>query len=177
MEMPMAKDETKTHPLQFTRYLALIAVVFSALASLLMFFAGAQKTIKAFRTFFFHEPLFEDAPAHLDLTDQTMIFVLQAMDTFLIALVLLIFSFGVFNLFIAQIKAPKNLPGAPWAQITTIEGLKKALVEVVLVVLAVLFLWELLLLEDEATWNVLVAPIGIVLLAAALRLVNWHRAE
>ena len=49
--------------------------------------------------------------------------------------------------------------------------------EVIIVVLAVLFLWELLLLEEEATWNVLVAPIGIVLLAAAIKLIDWRRPD
>ncbi len=51
------------------------------------------------------------------------------------------------------------------------------LVEVIIVILAVLFLWELLLLEEAATWNVLVVPIGIVLLAAAVRLVDWRRSD
>ncbi len=96
------------------------------------------------------------------------------MDAFLIALVLLIFSFGVYKLFIAEIKTPKNLPGAPWAQITSIEGLKKVLVEVILVILVVLFLWEVVYLEADASWNVLVLPLSIVLIAAALKLVDWR---
>ncbi len=139
-----------------------------------MFLNGAWKSLKAFQAFFLARPLITDAPAHLDFSDQAMVAVLQSMDAFLIGLVFLIFSFGVF---IAEIKAPKTLAGAPWAQITSIERLKQVLVEVIIVVLAVLFLWELLLLEEDATWNVLAAPIGIVLLAAALRLVDWRRSD
>lgn len=172
----MAKKEPRAHPFEKARYLALIVVVFSLLEALLMFLNGAWKSIKAFRAFFFEESLIADAPEHLDFADQAMISVLQSMDAFLIGLVLLIFSFGVYNLFIAEIKAPQTLAGAQWAQITSIEHLKQVLVEVIIVVLAVLFLWELLLLE-EATWNVLVAPIGIVLLAAALKLVDWRRSD
>ena len=141
-----------------------------------MFLAGAEKSIKAIRIFFLGETLSADPPppAHLDSGDQALVAVLQSMDAFLIALVLLIFSFGVYKLFIAEIKTPKNLPGAPWAQITSIEGLKKVLVEVILVILAVLFLWEVVYLEAEASWSVLVLPISIVLLAAALKLVDWR---
>lgn len=172
----MAQRELKTLPIEPLRYLSLIAVVFSLLGSALMFLAGAEKSIKAIRIFFLGETLSADppSPAHLDSGDQALVAVLQSMDAFLIALVLLIFSFGVYKLFIAEIKTPKNLPGAPWAQITSIEGLKKVLVEVILVILAVLFLWEVVYLEAEASWSVLVLPISIVLLAAALKLVDWR---
>ena len=172
----MAQRELKTLPIEPLRYLSLIAVVFSLLGSALMFLAGAEKSIKAIRIFFLGETLSADPPppAHLDSGDQALVAVLQSMDAFLIALVLLIFSFGVYKLFIAEIKTPKNLPGAPWAQITSIEGLKKVLVEVILVILAVLFLWEVVYLEAEASWSVLVLPISIVLLAAALKLVDWR---
>jgi uncharacterized membrane protein YqhA len=173
----MAKEEPRTHPFEKARYLALIVVVFSLLDALLMFLNGAWKSIKAFQAFFLAKPLVTNAPDHLDLADQAMVAVLQSMDAFLIGLVLLIFSFGVYNLFIAEIKPPKTLAGAPWARITSIERLKQVLVEVIIVVLAVLFLWELLLLEEDATWNVLVVPIGIVLLAAALKLVDWRRSD
>ena len=173
----MAKREQRAHPFEKVRYVAMIVVVFSLLESLVMFLIGGEKSIKAFQAFFFTKPVVDNAPEHLDLSDQAMISVLQSMDAFLIGLVLLIFSFGVYNLFIGEIKTPRSLAGAQWAQITSIERLKQVLVEVIIVVLAVLFLWELLLLEDKATWSVLVVPIGIVLLAAALRLVDWRRSE
>ena len=172
----MAQKEPKALPIEPLRYLSLIAVVFSLLGSALMFLAGAAKSIKAVRIFFLGETLTVDPPppAHLDSGDQALVAVLQSMDAFLIALVLLIFSFGVYKLFIAEIKTPKNLPGAPWAQITSIEGLKKVLVEVILVILAVLFLWEVVYLEAEASWTVLALPLSIVLIAAALKLVDWR---
>ena len=62
-------------------------------------------------------------------------------------------------------------------RIISLENLKKVLVEVIIVILAVFFLWELLLLEETVTWNILVVPIGIFLLAAALRLVDWRRSD
>ncbi len=172
----MAQREPKAFPIEPLRYLSLIAVVFSLLGSALMFLGGAAKSIKAVRIFFLGETLSSDPPppAHLDSGDQALVAVLQSMDAFLIALVLLIFSFGVYKLFIAEIKTPKNLPGAPWAQITSIEGLKKVLVEVILVILAVLFLWEVVYLEADASWTVLVLPLSIVLIAAALKLVDWR---
>ena len=173
----MVKEEPRAHPFEKARYLALIVVVFSLLEALMMFLIGTLKSIKAFQAFFLGKPVIQDAPAHLDLTDQAMVSVLQSMDAFLIGLVLLIFAFGVYNLFIAEIKPPHTLAGAQWTQISSLESLKQVLVEVIIVILAVFFLWELLLLEEAATWEVLVVPIGIVLLAAAVRLVGWRRSH
>ncbi len=48
----MAQREPKALPIEPLRYLSLIAVVFSLLGSALMFLAGAEKSIKAIRIFF-----------------------------------------------------------------------------------------------------------------------------
>jgi uncharacterized membrane protein YqhA len=158
------------------RYVSIVAVIFSFLGSLLMFLIGAAKSIKAFRIYFLKESLTTDPapPGRLDFAEQTMLATVESVDGFLLGLVLLIFSFGIYGLFIGEVKVPKNIKNAPWAQITSIERLKQVLVEVIIVLLAVIFLWEVLFQAEQVTWDILVLPIGIALLALALRLVEWR---
>jgi uncharacterized membrane protein YqhA len=156
------------------RFMSIVAVVFGFLGSLLMFVIGASKSIKAFRIYFFKETVTQTPPAHLDLNDQAMLSIVESIDTFLIALALLVFSFGVYNLFIREIALPSERGHAPWTKINSIAQLKQVLMEVILVVLAVLFLWEVLFQGDDVTWRILVIPLGIVLLALSLKLVEWQ---
>ncbi len=161
-------------PLLRLRFVALIAVVSAAGGSLLMFYLGAVKTVKAYRIYFLGEPLTADPapPQHLDVPEQTMIAIIESMDAFLVALVLLIFGGGIYGLFIGRL--PAGHATSPWLSITTIGRLKQVVVEVVLVILAVLFLRQVLFLGENIAWPSLAIPVGMVLLAASLKLVSWR---
>ena len=156
------------------RFVALVAVVSAAGGSLLMFYLGAAKTVKAYRIYFLGEPLTVDPapPEHLDVPEQTMIAIIESMDAFLIALVLVIFAGGIYGLFIGRL--PADHEPSPWLNITTIGRLKQVVIEVVLVILAVLFLRQALFLGESITWGALVLPVGMVLMAASLKLVSWR---
>lgn len=156
------------------RLVSIVAVLFAFLGSLLMFFVGAAKSVKGFRIYFFQEPLMSNLPPpeHLDFSEQAMIAVLESIDAFLIALVLLLFAAGVYNLFIGRLGRKGD--DWPWTRITSVERLKHVLMEVILVVLAVLFLRVVLFLGEGLTWQALVIPLGIALLALALKLVEWR---
>lgn len=159
------------------RYVTTVAVLFSFLGSLLMFYIGAVKTIQAVRTYFLEEPLGPNVPAHLDYSEQATIAVVESIDAFLIALVLMIFSAGVYTLFIGEIKMRGSDSPLKWLHIHSIEDLKRVLAEVVLVILAVLFLRLVLYEAEDLQWEVLVLPAGMALLAVALKLVGWQAAN
>ncbi len=156
--------------MQRVRYLAAASIVFPLIGSAVMMAVGAIKTVKSVQILLFGGTLYsEDAlPKHLDYLDQTMIAVVESVDAFLIALAMLIFGLGVYNLFIGELK----LPGE-WLRVKSIERLKQVLMEVILVVLAVLFLRGLFLFED-LPWRLLVIPVAVALLALAVRLVGWR---
>ncbi len=156
------------------RYASFIAVAFGAAGSVLMFLVGAQKTVKAWRIYFLGGQLTTNPspPPHLDVTDQTMIAVVESVDAFLIALVLVIFAVGVHSLFIKE--ASKADGAHPWLTVTSVERLKKSLMEVVLVILSVMFLREVLFLGENLAFHALVIPAGVALLATALKLLDWH---
>ena len=152
------------------RFVTLIAVVFSFLASVLMFLVGAAKTLKSFRIYFWQQPLGGDVPDYLDVSDQTMIALVESIDAFLVALVFFVLSTGIFKLFVQDIPASKKWA---WDEIRTFEQLKKTLVEMIMVVLVVFFLSVALYEGEQLQWTILVIPAGVVLLALSIKLVGW----
>ena len=155
--------------MQRFRFLAVFSIVFPLIGSAVMMAVGAIKTVKSVQILFFGGTLYseETLPRNLDYLDQTMIAVVESVDAFLIALAMLIFALGVYSLFIGEL----NVPGE-WLRVRTIERLKQVLMEVVLVVLAVLFLRGLFLYED-LPWRLLVIPAAVALFALSVRLVGW----
>ena len=150
------------------RYISWIAIVCSITGSILMFFVGALKTYNAVATMFFgkipHESL-----SHLKPSDATATYLIKSLDAFLIALVLLIFSYGVYSLFISKHSSLCESGALKWLQIPSIAHLKNTLAEVIIIILFVNFLEVALLNLNNLTWKLLVLPGSILLLALSLK--------
>jgi uncharacterized membrane protein YqhA len=87
------------HNLVFLRYVSTVAAVSTFMGSVLMFIVGASKTVRAFVTFFGETGIGRQYE-HISKPDVAMIYLIESVDSFLFALVLLIFSFGVLQIFI-----------------------------------------------------------------------------
>ncbi len=149
------------------RHISLIAVVCSFLGSVVMFCGGALKTGKALAVFFTPwRPAGYDSVPTVALATK---YIVQSLDAFLVALVLMIFAFGIYGLVVKEIETEK-LPASGWLRITSIAHLKNTLAEVIIVILFVQFLELVLLGLDKLAWTMLVVPVGIVLLAVSLKL-------
>ena len=159
---------------QFVRFrsISLIAVISLFAGAVLMFLAGLLRTIGAFvtvlRRFFLQD--FPNTSARVRLPQVALI---QAVDAFLFALVLLIFSYGIYILFVHTF-SPEELQQLPrWMQIESIGELKTTLIQVIIVILAVNVLEHVILVGPEALkWETLIIPGAILCLAAALRLMH-----
>ena len=81
------------------RYISWVAIICSLLGSVLLFIVGAMKTYSAYETVF-SSTLSSDSLSHMDTSEIATIYLIKSLDTFLIALVLFIFSHGIFTLFI-----------------------------------------------------------------------------
>lgn len=151
------------------RYLALISVVFPLVGSVVMMAVGVIKTMKSVQILFFGGTLSDPdvLPAGLDYLDQTMVAVVESVDAFLISLAMIIFGVGVYTLFVGKLDLASGV-----LRVDSLEHLKKMLTEVILVVLAVLFLRGLLLFED-LPWRLLIVPMAAALFALAIRVVGW----
>ena len=146
------------------RYLSVVAIICSIIGSLFMFVIGAVKTFSAI---WFFSP--EDI--EIGRGDYTTKLLVQSVDAFLFGLILLIFSFGVYNLFIKRM-TPSQQERAFWLDVRSIGHLKNTLAEVIIIILFVKFL-ELVLSDiPNLTWESLILPISIGILAAALKLLD-----
>jgi len=158
------------------RYLASIAVIFSFLSSMMVFYVGAKKTIFAIIGYF--QGVRPDlAPEHMKAENIVIIQVIDSIDSFLLALVLLYFGYGIYALFLHQpdAKVIHSLP--KWLVVKNLGQLKETLGQVIIIILLVLFLQIIWLNLLDLTWQVLVLPIAIALLALAMRLVGFREKE
>jgi len=150
------------------RHISWVAIISSLIGSALMFFIGALKTFYAVTTFFKNN---NDTP--LSSIDLATTYVIKSLDAFLIAFVLFIFSYGIYKLFIARDNTPyKTLS---WINVSSISQLKEILAEVIIVIIFVKFLEVVLLNLNSLTWEVIILPISIVLLALGLKLLNLSK--
>ena len=153
------------------RYVSWIAILCSIAGSLLMFLIGALKTYKAIAIFLFgkipHESLGRLKPA-----DAVTAYLIKSLDAFLIALVLMIFSYGVYSLFISKHSDIDETGALKWISIPSIAHLKNTLAEVIIVVLFVKFLEVALLNLGNLTWELFVLPGSILLLALSLKFLD-----
>lgn len=156
------------------RSVSLIAVIALFAGAILMFLAGLLRTAGAFWLFFsgFRVQL----PEHLSESSLASVALIQAVDAFLFALVLLIFSYGIYILFVKTFTDEELQQLPRWMQIESIGELKTTLIQVIIVILAVNVLEHVILVGPEALkWETLIIPGAILCLAAALRLMHIPR--
>ncbi|MEX2453184.1 MAG: YqhA family protein [Rhodospirillaceae bacterium] len=163
-----------------TRFFTIIAVVGSLAGSLLMLFLGSVNVYEAFR-----HVLEYDAESEDMFGATTIIAVIESLDRFLIALVMLYFAYGVYSLFVHPEESEQDLSLPFWLRVRRIGQLKQVVAELIVVILFVLFLRQCLqafsVPGTVLTWNgiftLLVLPVSAVFLALALKLIELHPKE
>lgn len=158
-----------------SRYFTLIAVLGSLVSSLLMFLLGLYNVYEAVSV-----GLRTDEDGRFGIA--AVISVIEGLDRFLIAIVLLYFSYGTYSLFIHPEVSEERLAIPAWLHVTQIGQLKQVVTEVIIVVLFVLFLrvaLETYAQEEGAdSWlrlgTIALLPFSVLLLSWSLRLVELH---
>jgi uncharacterized membrane protein YqhA len=172
MKLAMRQDKIEG-AVNRLRYISLIAVIASSLGSILMFLIGAIKTGRAYLAYFSggigHQP---DLSAKHAIT-----YMIQAIDVFLIGLVLMIFAGGIYTLFVQRLESGATEINS-WVKITSIAQLKRILAELVIVILFVRTLEGALAIEPGGyIWENLVLPLGILMLALALKFMDLGKHD
>lgn len=150
------------------RYISWIAVICSLLGAFLLFIVGAIKTYYAFIVVVFGK-IPKESLSHLDSSDIATTYLIQSLDTFLIALILFIFAHGIFTLFISDKNPKESSEVLKWINTPNIGRLKSVLAEVIVIILFVKFLEVVLVNLENLTWELLALPIGILLLSLSLK--------
>jgi uncharacterized membrane protein YqhA len=155
--------------LYFSRYLTIMAVIGAALSALALFVKGTFVVALGVKEFF---SSFSVESAH-DYEGLIEVFV-SSVDIYLFAMVLVIFSMGVYELFISKIDPVEQKADRrpSWLQIKNIDDLKSSLGKVILMVLIVSFFKHALIVEYKTAIDLLFLAIGVVLIALALYLAH-----
>jgi uncharacterized membrane protein YqhA len=98
------------------------------------------------------------------------LYILKGIDSFMLAIIFIIFGLGIARLFIFNNASEDQIP--TWLRFHEMKGLKVLLWETILVTL-VIYCIQILLTNKELTIELLIFPGAILLLAIALFFVRW----
>ena len=129
-----------------TRYTVILAVIFSVLGSIALFVLGSYEIM---HTLFSKLPslLMGETHDHSELLYK----LITAIDLYLIGVVLLIFGFGIYELFISKIDIARRDEAVTILEIENLEELKNKIIKVIIMVLIVSFFERILKISDSFT--------------------------
>jgi len=147
------------------RLFVLLAVIFSMLGAIILFIIGSVDiygvAAKAISVFVNHE--------HPENFHEMVVGgIIGAVDLYLMAVVMLIFSFGLYELFISEIEQAKDSGASKVLEIHSLDQLKDKLAKVIVMVLVVSFFQRVLHTQYNGAQEMLYFAGSILALAVAL---------
>lgn len=147
------------------RLFVLLAVVFSMLGAIILFGIASMDIFdvigKTLSVYIHHEH-----PAHFH--EEVVGVIIGSIDLYLMAIVLLIFSFGVYELFISEIDVAKESSGSKILEIHSLDQLKDKLAKVIVMVLVVSFFRKVMYTPYSGALEMLYFSLSILALAIGL---------
>ena len=128
-----------------TRFIVLISVVLSIISSIILFLLGGWDIIQAI---IYKNPLINN---NIETNNELLFNIISSIDLFLIGIVLLIFGFGVYELFISEINFAKDKFADSTLKINSLDQLKNKIIKVIIIVLIVKFFEKVLKLSHNFT--------------------------
>ena len=125
------------------RYITILAVVLSIVSSFTLLVIGSWEIIEAV---IFYNPLFDESIT----TNNDLLFkIISAIDLFLIGIVLLIFGFGIYELFVSDIDFTNSKFNESTLKIKDLDQLKNKIIKVIIIVLIVKFFEKILKFSES----------------------------
>lgn len=124
-----------------SRLIVLLAVIFGTFSSIILFVSGSLEVINTLTA--------SVSLSHMEVNHtEILIGIIGAVDFYLIGMVLLIFSFGIYELFISKIDIARAT-GAfhTILEITNLDDLKNKIIKVIIMVLIVSFFQRVLAMK------------------------------
>lgn len=109
--------------------------------------------------------------AQRKLEERPAVLIAESLDSFMIALFLIIFSLSISKLFLPRSKYI-NAYELPWLKIDNFSQLKYILWEMLLTTLFVYFTGQVIIASNHLEWIILILPVSILLLALAFKLIR-----
>lgn len=143
-----------------SRFASLLAVFFGLLSSVTIFVVGSIDIFTTIKKLIFG---LEMPATYLVAT------IIGSIDMFLIGVVLLIFSFGVYELFIAPIRIGRMDKDVHILGVSSLDELKAKIIQVVVMVLVVTFFKQILETEFETPLEMLYFALSILAVSLGVR--------
>lgn len=147
------------------RLFVIFAVVTSLLASIALFIIGSIDIISVFNSAFQYYILGDHSH---DLHATAVGTIIGAIDLYLIAIVLLIFSFGIYELFVSKIDIAENHGASKILEIHSLDQLKDKISKVIIMVLVVRYFQMVLDMGFTGPLEMLYLALSILALSLAL---------
>ena len=152
-----------------SRFIVILAVVFGLIGAIILFIVASmdiwQVAVYTFNTIIAHahpEKFHEDIVAGI----------IGAVDLYLIAVVMFIFSFGLYELFISDIDQAEGKNGSKLLAIHNLDQLKDKIAKVIVMVLVVSFFQKVLHTSFTTPLEMLYFALSITALAVGLFFLN-----
>lgn len=149
--------------LNSTRFIIIIATIFSILGAISLFIVASFDIYKVFiqiiNSYLNHN-------THIELFHENIIIgLISSIDLYLMGIVMLIFGFGVYELFISNLEN-KNIHSI--LIVTSLDELKDKLAKVIIMVLIVSFFKKVLYTEFNGALEILYFAVSILVLSISV---------
>lgn len=155
-----------------SRFVTILPVIFGLIGAFVLFFIASYDVLKVliYTYKYFFIPNVE-----IDLHEDVVALIIGAVDLYLMALVLFIFSFGVYELFISEIEEFKQSKQSKVLEVHSLDQLKDKLAKVIIMVLVVNFFQRALQMKFSTPLDMTYLAGSI--LALCLGLYFLHKGE
>lgn len=150
------------------RYITVLAVILSILSAFTLIVIGSWDIIEAV---IFYNPLFD---ASISSNNELLFKLISAIDLFLIGIVLLIFGFGIYELFVSEIDFANSKFTESTLKIRDLDQLKNKIIKVIIIVLIVKFFEKVLKFSENFTtpMDILYFGLSILSICVGYHLIN-----
>lgn len=141
------------------RYITILAVILSILSAFTLIVIGSWDIIEAV---IFYNPLFDTS---ISSNNELLFKLISAIDLFLIGIVLLIFGFGIYELFVSEIDFANSKFTESTLKIRDLDQLKNKIIKVIIIVLIVKFFEKVLKFSENFTTPMDILYFGLSILS------------
>jgi uncharacterized membrane protein YqhA len=150
------------------RFIVILGVIFGALSAIVLFVTGSIEIYHILVSFI-------QVTEHELTHEQILIGIIGAVDFYLIGLVLIIFSFGIYELFISEIDIARIEGGfGSILDIDNLDDLKNKIIKVIIMVLIVTFFQRILSMEFTTSIDMLAMAVSICLICVGVYFLSRH---
>ena len=141
------------------RYVTLLAVTLSIISSIYLMILGSWEILEAI---IFYNPLIDSS------INEVLFKIISSIDLFIIAIVLLIFGFGVYELFVSEIDFANSKFKDSTLIIRDLDQLKNKITKVIIIVLFVKFFERILKYSENFTSTTDILYFGLSILSICI---------